>query len=377
MPTPRILESTQENLAALSALSGNDRCILTVYFPGSTGGVRADPLSQDLLKEITSISQAGDLSEDEREHLERCVADWQASMEGFQLDDAPGWIGVVSWLSEDVALIPLPDAVRPSAFLDNSPFLYPAGQLLDDRESYVVAYMDHRRAVIYVASLGKLQEEERLRGDIKNHVRKGGWSQQRYERRRDKQIHEFCEKLVNRLRKIVEGEELRRIVLIGDKHLTAEFQRHLPDALLAMVIDVMVSENNAEASDLYQVTFESASTEEKREEERILKQIQENRSNSGKAVTGPQAVLDALVSRRAHTLLLGPMDDVRVWRCRECGQLGLGYPKNCLQCDSSDSVYSQDAANELADLAYEGGCTVEFTTNPLQEIDGVGALLRW
>src|SRR5690606_7913246 len=110
----------------------------------------------------------------------------------------------------------------------------------------------------------------------------------------------------------VEGEELRRIVLIGDKHLTAEFQRHLPDALLAMVIDVMVSENNAEASDLYQVTFESASTEEKREEERILKQIQENRSNSGRAVTGPQAVLDALVSRRAHTLLLGPMDDVRV-----------------------------------------------------------------
>ena len=45
---------------------------------------------------------------------------------------ALGWVGVVSWLTEDVALMQLPVAVEPVAYLDNSPFLLPAARLLDD-----------------------------------------------------------------------------------------------------------------------------------------------------------------------------------------------------------------------------------------------------
>ena len=66
----------------------------------------------------------------------------------------------------------LPAAVEPAAHLDNSAFLLPAGRLLDDFEACAVVYADHDRAMIYLAALGELKEEGRLRGEIKNHVRK-------------------------------------------------------------------------------------------------------------------------------------------------------------------------------------------------------------
>jgi peptide subunit release factor 1 (eRF1) len=286
-----------------------------------------------------------------------------------------GWVGVVSWLTDELVFMQLPAAVEPAAYLDNSPLLFPAGRLLDDLEAYAVVYADHARATIYLAALGKLAEEDRLRGDIKNHVRKGGWSQQRYERRRDNEIHLYCEAMLERLKELVASEGLRRIVLAGDRILLNELEKRMTADLLKKVVCRLPLEDKKDPREVFQETLSAAAEGERREERWLRDAIRNEYASGGRAVIGSVDTLAALKEKRVRRLLIGPLEDIDFWRCGSCGSCGLGQPPLCPEC--GQATYAQSAGNEFTDLAYTGRSRVEFTDGDLAEIDGVGALLRW
>jgi peptide subunit release factor 1 (eRF1) len=290
-------------------------------------------------------------------------------------DPAPGWVGVVSWLTEEVYFVPLPAEVEPAAHLDNSPFLYPAGRLLDDLESYAVVYADHSRATIFLATLGRWQEESRLRGEIKNHVRKGGWSQQRYERRRDKEIHHYCQAILARLEALMDEEGLRRIVLAGDKILMNELEKKMQPRTRQRVVCRLVADKRTPPREFFAETLGAAEAEERAEEGRLRESILNEQAAGGAAVTGTAATFAALKEKRVRWLLIGPMTGVGFYRCGECGEFGPGAAGPCPACGGE--TYVQDAANEFMDLAFGAGSQVEFTSDPLPDLGGVGALLRW
>jgi len=372
MSQPRILPPTTESLTQLSAIGGHDRCVLTVLFAG-------DPRDGGAPKDIAELPEelvdAAGLTQDEGAHLQHSAQFWRNAVSGLSLPPAEGWLGVVSWLTEDAVFVPLPAAPKRAAYLDDSPFLLPAARLVDDYEPYAVVYANHDRAVIYLAALGTVAEEARLRGDIKNHVRKGGWSQQRYERRRDKQIHHYCRAIVDRLADLVRDEGLRRVALAGDRILLGELENRMPAALRERVVCRLAMEDKKRPHEVFAATLPLADEEEKREEQWLREAIREECARGGRAVTGATAVLAALKERRVRWLLVGPLREVSFWRCAGCGATGLGSEPACPEC--GQAAYGQSAANEFADLAFAGGSRVEFTQDPLDDLDGVGALLRW
>jgi peptide chain release factor subunit 1 len=368
-----IYQPTRASLSKLVTIQGDDRCVLAVYFPGElTKGRKALEKLADL---PASLLGAESLTPDEAEHLRRSLDLWRAVVSKTSLPTALGWVGVVSWLTEEAAFMQLPSEVEPAAYLDNSPFLLPAARLLDDLEAYAVVYADHTRATIFLAALGRLQEESRLRGDIKNHVRKGGWSQQRYERRRDKQIHHYCHALIDRLAELVEREGLRRIVLAGDRILLGELEKRMPAAMRKQVVCHLAMEDKKEPRMIFQETLSAAAEEERREERWLRDVIRSEQGASGNAVVGPTDTLAALKDKRVRWLLIGPMAGTDFWRCTGCGSCGLGEQSACPECNAA--TYSQTAANEFMDLAFAGGSRVEFSSDDLTELNGVGALLRW
>jgi peptide chain release factor subunit 1 len=364
---------TSASLSRLTTIQGDDRCVLTVYFPGSlTTGPKAANKLADL---PATLLGAETLTADEAEHRRRSLELWGTAVHKAHFPAGLGWVGVVSWLTEDVAFMQLPLAVEPAAYLDNSPFLLPAARLLDDFEAYAVVYADHARAMIYLAALGKVEEAAKLRGEIKNHVRKGGWSQQRYERRRDKEIHYYCRAILNKLRELVESERLRRIVLAGDRILLGELEKRMAPGMRKQVVCRLPMEDKKEPHEIFRETLSSAAEQERREERWLKDAIRNERGAGGRAVVGPADTLTALNEKRVRWLLIGPMKDVDFWRCPGCGGCGLGRPQACPQC--SQATYAQSAANEFTDLAFAGGSRVEFTDDDLAELGGVGALLRW
>lgn len=364
---------TSASLSRLAIIQGDDRCVLTVYFSGS---MTTGPKAVNKLLELPGTLLGDEsLTPDEVEHRRRSMDLWRIAIRKVDFPTALGWVGVVSWLTEDVAFMQLPVAVEPAAYLDNSPFLLPAARLLDDFEAYAVVYADHARASIYLAALGKLKEESRLRGEIKNHVRKGGWSQQRYERRRDKEIHYYCRAMLDKLTELVESERLRRIVLAGDRILLNELEKRMVPGMRKQVACRLPMEGKKESHEIFQETLSSAAEEEQREERWLRDAIRNEHGAGGRAVVGPADTLAALNQRRVRWLLIGPMDDVDFWRCPGCGGYGLGQIKACPECNQA--TYAQSAANEFIDLAFAGGSRVELTGDNLDELGGVGALLRW
>jgi len=373
MAKPSVLPSTSDSLWKLSKIQGDDRCVLTIYFPGSKAKSRK--AAPKLLELPTAVFRAKELLRDEVEHFERSVEVWRKAVPSVNLPPAMGWVAVVSWLTDEAALVQLPGEVKPMVYLDNSPFLLPAARQLDDLEAYAIVYADHMRATIYLAALGKAEEEGRLRGDIKNHVRKGGWSQQRYERRRDKKIHQYCTALVAKLKELLREEKLRRIVLAGDRLLIKELENRMPDDMRKQVVCSLPMEAGKDPNELFRTTLTAAAREERREERRLRDKIKGEHAAGGRASVGPVDTLRALGEKRVHRLLIGPMSDVELCRCTDCGAIELGKEGTCSHC--GDTTYVQLAANEFMDLAFASGSNVEFTNDSLADIKGVGALLRW
>lgn len=372
MAKATILPPTRKSLIKLSRIQGHDRCVLTVYFPGSPSEAGID--LEKLAELPETILHIADLTGDEAEHFRRSLDLWRAGLRNVSFPAAPAWVGVASWLTEDLAFVRLPATADPMACLDNSPFLFTAGRLLDDFEAYAVVYADHSRAIIYIASLGKLEEKENFRGEIKNHVKKGGWSQQRYERRRDREIHHYCKAVINKLGEIIETEGLRRIVLAGNTVILNDLERRMPDSMLKSVVCRLPMEDKG-GDEIFRKTLPAAAEEEKREEVWLRNAILNEHAAGGKAVVGPVDTLAALEENRVRRLLIGPMEDVDFRRCKLCGTYGLELPDVCRKCGGE--TYAQSSANEFMDLAFSGGGHVEFTLEDLSEIDGVGALLRW
>jgi len=338
---------TAASLSKLAAIQGDDRCVLTIYFPGSA---TSGPNAAEKLAELPGdLIKAEGLTADEAEHRRRCLELWSKAVRKVDFPEAVGWVAVASWLTGDVALMQLPVAVEPAAYLDNSPFLLPAARLLDDYEAYAVVYADHARAAIYLAALGSLTETDRLRGDIKNHVRKGGWSQQRYERRRDKEIHHYCRAMLEKLTDLVEAEGIRRIILAGDKILLNELEKRMTQAMQKQVVCRLPLEGKKEPHEVFRWTLPAAAEEEHREEQWLQNAIRSEHAAAGRAVIGPHDTLVALNEKRVRRLLIGPMETIDFWRCGSCGAYGLGKPPACPKC--SAQTYPQSAANEFIDLS--------------------------
>ncbi|MBB77160.1 MAG: hypothetical protein CMJ75_21860 [Planctomycetaceae bacterium] len=368
-----VLESTPDEMLELTKVQSDDRCILTLYFPGDRDALEK---AKCKLSELPNalLGQEG-LTEDEQQHLDQSGQLWKTAVEETPLASAVGWVAVVSWVTEEVWLMKLPAAVEPAAYLDNSPYLLPAGRLLDDLESYAVVYADHTRATIYLAALGRIQEEGRLRGDIKNHVRKGGWSQQRYERRRDKEIHHYCVDIITKLRELMKSESIRRIALAGDRQLLRELENRMHVEMQKQVVCRMPMEGEKDPRDVFSETLAAAAAEEQREEAWLHNAIVNEHARGGKAVIGPQDTLAALHERRVRWLIVGELADVEFFRCGGCGEAGLGPAETCSKC--GEETYPQSAANEFLDLAFAGRSRVEFAAGDLTDVQGVAALLRW
>ena len=113
MDKPTIFPPTSASLPKLAKIQGDDRCVLTVYFPGSLAGGKKMPTQ--LTELPTSLLRAESLTRDEDEHRRRSLELWRAEVPKVSLPPAMGWVGVVSWLTEDVTFMQLPAAVEPAA----------------------------------------------------------------------------------------------------------------------------------------------------------------------------------------------------------------------------------------------------------------------
>jgi peptide subunit release factor 1 (eRF1) len=358
------------DLRELAALSGNGRDFVSVYFQGRDGLDRLKARERNLRTMLED-------SPDELEHF-----DLSMQMIREVLEENPtraeGVCVFACALLDFVRGYPISMPLPNEIHVGPAPYIRPLAELQDEHQTFAVLACSNRATRIYLVTNEAVDSQERVRGGVKNHVRKGGWSQMRYSRRRSNQLLQYAKEVASALEELVRAHRLERIVLLG----SAETMNEIEEALAPTVAEKVVGK---ERFDLHQgedavleEAYELYFAEEREEEQRYWERIHNEYKRNGLAAVGPTEVLDALRQGRVETLLITRDAQIRGVQCRECEHVVHGVPQTCQQC-GSDSIFEIDLLEALTRHAKLTGAHVEFSDEipGLTRVKHAAALLRY
>lgn len=360
----------QVDLRALAEKNSADRAFLSLYIKDRDGLKR-------LASRIRSMETLLAAQPDEADHLKenlKLVEDWLAAN---KKQTGPLCL-FACWLEDYLKVIPL--AVAPpkeEILLDSSPYIRPLAEMQDEYETFAVVAADNKAARIHLVASATAIEDEKIKGNIKNHVRVGGWSQQRYERRRDKDILHYAKEVAEALAELEKNEPFQRLILVGGREAIDAIEKQLPKHLADKLVGDKVLDLKQGEQSINQEIFDLFFEEERRDEAALWKLIRNRSLSGGLAVTGIQPVLDSVQQGRVEQVLVNRGLQAAGMRCRQCETLFLPAD-NCPGCGSQD-LFEVDLVNEIVELLAKTSAAADFC-DPipgLSEVGGIGALLRY
>ena len=252
-------------------------------------------------------------------------------------------------------------------------------ELNDEYESCAIVISDNQATKIFMLSSEKSNDLiKNIKGNIKNHVKVGGWSQKRYSRRRDKQIHHYVKDICEELVRLDNETDFDRIVLLGSEEILRSIKSALPSSikvskeLIDKVIDINRSENEIQL-EINTLIGELEIADEKNLWDKIKNEL----FVGGLGVTGMNDIIDYAESGRLDSVIIEKTLNISGTRCRKCNHLQI-QSNNCEKCNS-DNLYNVGIVNELVELLTQSSAEIEFCEQiaELKELGGIAGLLRY
>jgi peptide chain release factor subunit 1 len=268
-------------------------------------------------------------------------------------------------------VLSLPIALHNSLVVDTSPYIRPLARIQDEFEDYTLVVMDSHQARIYAISLGVVEQQKSLSEDIMNKHKKGGWSQQRFQRLRRGAIHKFYTEVLE----FLEKSEPKQIILAGPgtakQHFTELMPQHLQQKIIA-TIDSSFDDNKR----LLSSSLTAMRNHEQQEADDVIEQIKSEIFKDGLAVYGLEHTLQAAQQGKIDILVVEKDYKLKGCICEHCQLIKAGPIKDCPLCGQPTS--EADVIEEIIEFAERTDATVEFTEHEeLQNLGHIAALLRF
>ena len=358
------------DLRKLAELSAPDRAFLSLYLSG--------PAGMAVLERRIRTDRA--LLKDHPDELEYFNRNMEMVEEYFERNPhKSGSLCLFScWLLDFFEVHTLPVSVPDLLWVDSSPYIRPLAELQDEYENCAVVVADNRVAKIFLVASTVTTHEVQITGNIKNHVKVGGWSQQRYERRRDKQLQDYAQDIADELMELDRENAFRRVVLVGSKETLRAIRAALPNQIARKAVEDKALDLGKSDDWVQKEIFDLFVQQERESEQALWEVIESEQLRSGLAAVGIEDVLyaakagrvdRAVVTRNAH------FDGVR---CRDCEHLESSTPSKCPQCGST-SLFKVGLVNECVELLSMSSAEIDFVDPipSLTEVGDIGALLRY
>lgn len=357
------------DLRSLAELSGPERAFLSLYL----SGVAALPALGQRTRKVRAMLAESPV---EQEYFDENMKLVQRYLDEHPIT-SEGLCIFACWANDFLKVYPLEKQTRDLLWVDSSPYIRLLAELQDEYENFVVIAASNADTRIYLVTSAVPDEEARVKGDIKNQVKVGGWSQKRYARRREKDLHHYAKEISNALADLEARQPFDRVLIVGSKETIEEVKRVLPESMAKKV----VGEKNVDLRQGDQVWDEAFGLyfEEERDSEQVLwEQIKSEYLRGGRAAAGPEDVLSAAAAGRVEKLIVLRDAEIPGIRCRACESLSAGVPERCPAC-GSDDLFKEDLVNELVELLALSGAEAEFADpiTGLHEVGDVAALLRY
>ena len=369
----QITKIEELDLRSLSDISAKHRTFLSVYFNGRKEWEH----HKNNIKKIEVLLKE---HSDELEHFRMNVKMLKETLDKNIKNENANIAAFCCWAMDFCEVYSLPFKIKYNLFkVDSSPFIRPLAELNDEYESCAIVISDNRETKIFMMSSEKSNDLiKSIKGNIKNHVKVGGWSQKRYSRRRDKQIHHYVKDICEELVRLDNETDFNRILFLGSEEILRSIKSSLPSSiktskeLIDKIIDLGRSKNEIQAEiDALVGKLEIA------EEKNLWSKIKDELFAGGLGVTGLNEVIDYAESGRLDSVIVEKAFNVSGARCRKCDHLQIDL-SDCEKCNSAD-LYEVGIVNELVELLTQSSADIEFCEHidELHQLGGIAGLLRY
>ncbi len=259
------------------------------------------------------------------------------------------------------------------------PAISQLASILDEQERYGVLILDKVRARLLSVYLGEVEDEITLKSRYSGKTAVGGWSQARYERRREGQLHTHVMKAIDALAREQRRRGFDRILMCGPDEALAALIGALPRGLRSRVSGTFSCELSASDQTVLKRTRKLMETAERDAEETIVGHLLAAAKSGGQATIGWEETLPALFEGRVHKLVL--VDRLRK-RGRNCpgGHVAAGRARVCSRCQEPVGT-SHDLTEAAVGAALDTQANVEMVrgsaAQQLRREGGIGAILRY
>jgi len=359
------------DLRKLAEIQGNGRDVVSAYFQASDG-LRPLAARERQLRAILSDDAL------EAENFDRSMQMIRSAIEEQSLAGERGICVFGSAVLDVVLGYSISIRVTDQLYVGPAPYIRPLAELQDEYETFALVVCDNDRTSIYTVTNEKAEVELAIKGGVKNHVRKGGWSQQRYERRRGEQLAHYSKDAVEALKDLVQRYSIRRIVLLGSAETMRAIQAEMDDSLLGLVVGSEPFDLHRSEDDMVARAYESYFDDERKAEHDLWQRIKSEVMRGGRAAAGVAEVLRYAQSGRIEAAIVTRDAKILGAACRDCEHLQATLEGKCESC-KSDNIFALDLVDAIARQLKQTSAELNFVDRlpALTEAGDVAALLRY
>ncbi|MEX0938091.1 MAG: Vms1/Ankzf1 family peptidyl-tRNA hydrolase [Pirellulales bacterium] len=349
------------DLRELAEMRGNGRDFVSAYFCGEEG-LDALAARERSLRDLLADNQTELELFDENMKLIRGV------LEEHSVERAESVCMFACALLDFVRGYPISMPVPTEMHVGAAPYIRPLAELQDEYETFALVSCDNDKTRIFLVTNETANVEATVRGGVKNHVRKGGWSQQRYERRRENALNNYAKDVGEALSGLQKQRDFQRVVLIGSSETMQEIESELPQHLADLVVAKDPFDLGRGQDALIEQAYEEYFAEERQDERNLWQRIKDEYMSHGRGAVGGTAVLEAALAGRVDTMIVTRDARITGTQCRKCEHLVHGTPQTCQLCGFS-SVFEVDLVDALTRQ-------VELTSGQVDYVDEMPGLTK-
>jgi peptide chain release factor subunit 1 len=359
------------DLRKLAEIQGNGRDVVSAYFQ-SADGLKPLATRERQLRAILADDPL------EAENFDRSMQMIRSALEEHSLEGAQGVCIFGSAILDIVLGYSISIRVPDQLYVGPAPYIRPLAELQDEYETFALVVCDNDKTSIYTVTDEKAEVELAIKGGVKNHVRKGGWSQQRYERRRDEQLAHYAKDAVEALKDLVKRYSIRRVVLLGSAETMRAIQGEMDDNLRQLVVGSEPFDLHRPEDDIVARAYESYFDDERKAEQDLWQRIKSEVMRGGRAAAGAAEVLRYALIGRIEAAVVTRDAKILGAACRDCEHLQAEPEGNCKSCQS-ENIFSLDLVDAIARQLKQTSAQLNFV-DPLpglSEAGDVAGLLRY
>jgi peptide chain release factor subunit 1 len=267
-------------------------------------------------------------------------------------------------------------------FLSNLPVLRPLVRLSSQYQDTLAVMVETDSAKLFEIALEGLLAESSIENYVPGRHDQGGWAQMRYQRHIRDHMNKHHKEVAEQLTELFDTGKWKRVVLIGQDRILANFKGFLPERVKHQITDTFSMDFSEERSRVIRRIFERLLEREKEEAARHIEELKERASQRGRATFGLDGTLEALNKGQIQTLYLLSSFNLPGGGCSRCGSLVLLHPPahsstSCPFCKANIRQIDLGESMMRSVLRQDGEVKWVEENLTLKENDGVGASLRF